>query len=132
MKKLAALFCLLAPAIAVSAQDVPKFTKRGDMEKKFVSDVCVAIIKAAHPTGVEPKLEKYEYKEVKAGQTQLIMKGSYKGKVTRKVYNADITVLIDTSNKDSWEVLRIDYSDNNNVPASRTKLDEIRKKFNEK
>ena len=43
-----ALMCSLIflPA-AAGAEGVPNFKKRGDLEKRFVSEVCVGIIKAA-------------------------------------------------------------------------------------
>jgi hypothetical protein len=131
LKGLVAVCALALLAGSGRADDVPKFKKKGDQEKKFVSEVCVAVLKAAHPTGVDPSLDRYEFKEEKPGRTMLTIKGTYKGKVTRKVYNADIGILIDSSNKDAWEVLRIDYSDNNNIAPGRARIDALRKKFNE-
>ena len=122
---------VLAVTSTACADDVPSFRKRGDQEKKFASDVCLAVLKAAHFTGVEPKLDRYEYKNPKAGRTELVMKGTFKGKATGKLYTSDIIVVIDSSNKDSWEVLRIEYSDNATVPWSRDKVMELVKKFNE-
>jgi hypothetical protein len=126
---LACALALLAPA-ARADQDIPSFKEKKDLEKKFVSRVCVAILKAAHFTGRQPSLEKYEFKEIKPGRTELRMMGSYKGAVSTKEYMAKITVFIDTLDKKNWEVLRIKYDDNNNIPYSRKKVDELIKKFN--
>lgn len=117
---------------AARADDVPKFRNKGDAEKKFVSEAAVAIVKAAHYTAREPALEKFKFEEVKKGRTKLEMRASYKGRLTGKEYFADIVVHIDTQDKDAWEVLRIEYSDNNNVPYSRKKVDALIKKFNRK
>ncbi len=122
-----AVMFLAAP---LRADDPPAFKKRGDMEKKFVSEVCVAILKAAHPTGVEPTLDRYEYKSEKEGRTTLTMKGTFKGKITKKVYTADIIVYIDSLKKDAWEVLKVEYSDNDAIPYNKGNIEELIKKFN--
>ena len=38
---------------------------------------------------------------------------------------ADIVVTIDSSNKDAWEVLNIDYADNNSVAYNEKKIQEL-------
>src|SRR6266404_863249 len=101
---------LLAPA--AGADEVPNFKKKGDLEKRWVSEVCVAIIKAARTTAKNPSLHRYEYKEVKPGRTDLIIKGKFTGVVTGSEYISDIVLHIDTKDKDSWEVLNIEYEDN--------------------
>jgi hypothetical protein len=121
----------LTPA-ARADDDVPKFKSRGDQEKKFVASVCKSILKAAHGTGKEAAMEKYSIDEVKKGRSKLAIKGTYKGAVSGKTYTADIVVHLDTADKDAWEVLRIEYSDNNNIPYSRKKVDDLIKQFNRK
>ena len=54
----------------------------------------------------------------------------YKGKITRKVYDAEARLKVDTRKSDTWELLSIDYKDNNNISANRAKIDEILKKLN--
>src|SRR5262245_24298829 len=98
---------LLAPV--ARAEDVPNFKKRGDVEKRWVSEVCVAILKAARPSAKNPSLHRFEYKEPKPGRTELHIKGKYSGVVSGTEYTADIVVHIDSKDKDSWEVLRIEY-----------------------
>lgn len=127
---LVALTALALLAPGVRAEDVPSFRKRGDQEKKFASEVCIAILKAAHGTGQEPTMDRHEYKNPKPGRTELVMKGTFKGKLTGKLYTADMTVIIDSTDKDSWEVLRIDYSDNATIPWNKTNVMELVKKFN--
>jgi hypothetical protein len=128
-----ALLCgsLLVPA-AAAADQVPNFKKKGDLEKRFVSEVCVAIIKAARTTAKQPMLDRYEYKEVKPTRTELHIRGKFSGAVTNSEYVAHIVVHIDTRDKNSWEVLRIDYEDNskNIVGPNRKNLANLIKKFN--
>lgn len=123
----AALFCP-----CVRAEDVPNFKKHGDLEKKWVSQVCVAIIKAARRSAKKPALDSFEYKDPKAGRKELHLKGRFQGRVSNRDYTATIVVHIDARDKDSWEVLRIDYEDNsaNVVSYSRKNIDNLIKKFN--
>jgi hypothetical protein len=129
---LATICCAALLAPTLRADDVPNFKKKGDTEKKFVSEVCVAIIKAARTSAKNPSLHRYEYKEVKEGRRELHIQGKYSGVVTGSEYVADIMVLIDATNKDSWEVIRIDYEDNskNVLKPNRKNLDNLVKKFN--
>lgn len=124
-----ALVLLAAP---VRADDVPQFTKKDDFEKKFVSRVAVAIVKAAHSTAKNPSLEKHKFEQVKPGRSRLEIRASFKGALTRKEYSADIVVHLDTLNKDAWEVLRIDYSDNDTIPYNRKRVDALIRSFNRK
>src|SRR5436309_3180273 len=94
-----ALLCgavlLTSPA---RADDVPNFRKKGDLEKKWVSQTCVAIIKAARTTAKNSTLHSYEFKEARPGRTELHISEGYKGGVTRTKYTADIVVHLDTTN----------------------------------
>src|SRR5262245_48091220 len=101
-----ALACaLLASTTALAGDDVPSFKKRGDVEKKFVAKVGTAIVKAARFKPQKVELDTYEYKHnmPKAGRTELTIKMIYYGLATKKKYLADIKVLIDSSDKNSWE-----------------------------
>jgi hypothetical protein len=128
----AALLCAVLVPGSARSEDVPNFKKIGDLEKKFVSQVCVAIIKAARPSAKNPSLHRYEYKEPKAGRKELRIKGKFSGVLTGSEYTADIVVHIDSKDKDSWEVLRIDYEDNSKNVAgfNRKNVDNLIKKFN--
>jgi hypothetical protein len=139
MKSIKALPGVLVCALAlipatVRAEDVPNFKKRGDLEKRFVSEVCVAIIKAARTSAKNPSLQRFEYKQVpdKPGRTELHIKGKFSGLVTGSDYTANIVVHIDTRDKNSWEVLRIDYEDNskNVLGYNRKNVAKLIKKFN--
>jgi hypothetical protein len=129
---LLAALVVLTPAARADEEEIPKFKSRGDQEKKFVASVAKAVLKAAHGTGKDRAMERYTLEEVKKGRHKLTIKGSYKGAVTGKSYAADIVLHLDTSDKEAWEVLRIEYSDNNNIPHSRKKVEELVKQFNRK
>lgn len=121
---------LLGSTMIAAADDDISFKRRGDEEKRFVRTVGTAIIKAAHKTAKKVELDKYEYTKPKANRTELAIKMEYHGAATGKRYVADIVVKIDSSNKDAWEVLNIDYSDNNNVPHSAQKIQDLIKQLN--
>jgi hypothetical protein len=106
------------------------FKKRGNEEKQFVTRVGEAIVKAAHPTAKKLSLVKYEFTQPKPNRTELVLKMEYHGAVTGKKYVADIVVKIDSSDKDAWEVVNIDFTDNNNISASQNRIQELIKELN--
>lgn len=124
---LVALF-VVGPVLA--ADEFPSFKKRGDEEKRFVAMVGEAILKVAHPTGKKRALVDYKITAPKAGRSELTIKMEYYGLVSAKKYVADITIKLDSTDPKSWEVLNIDYVDNNNVPANVKKIQELIKDFN--
>jgi hypothetical protein len=97
-------------ARAADTVEVPNFNKRGDNEKAFVAKVGTAIVNAARKAK-KIELEKYEFVDVKKGRTDLKIKMSYHGVISNKLYNSDIVVQIDSSDKEKWEVLNIKYKD---------------------
>jgi hypothetical protein len=129
---------LLAAWVSAAAADdvTPNIRKRGTDEKKFVTEMGKAIVKAAHGTAKEPTLVKYEKKTPKEGRTEIHITmeyaGALTGAVSKKKYTSTIDVKVDSANKDAWEVLNIDYKDDNKVPFSAKKVQELVKKLNEK
>jgi hypothetical protein len=131
----AGLVCaLLAGSTVLAGDDIPTFKKRGDMEKKFVASVGAAIVKAARTKPQKIDMESYEYKHntPRAGRTELNIKMIYHGLATKKKYTADIKVLLDTSDKERWEVLNIKYTDTNPslLSPSEKKIQELVKTLN--
>jgi hypothetical protein len=117
---------------AARADDEPSFKKRGDNEKAFVRDVGIAIIKAAHTTAKKPDLVSYKFDDPKAGRKDLTIKMEYYGVVTGKRYVADIVVKLDTSVKDAWECLNIEYADTNvGIKHNEVKIQDLIKKLNQ-
>ncbi len=121
---------VLGGAMAAAAEEDISFKRRGDEEKRVVRAVGTSIVKAAHKTAKKIELDKYEYTKPKANRTELSIKMEYHGAATNKRYVADIVVKIDSSNKDAWEVLNIEYSDNNNVPHSAQRIQDLIKRLN--
>jgi hypothetical protein len=128
----ATLLALQVVAAASGAADEElSFKKRGTEEKAFVTRVGEAIIKAAHGTAKKITLVKYEYTQPKAGRTDLTIKMEYHGAVSDKRYQSDIVVKIDSSDKNAWEVLNIDYIDTNTaIKHNEKKIQELIRQFN--
>ena len=117
--------------VARPAADDLSFKRRGNEAKRFVTAVGEAVVKAAHPTAKKLSLVKYEYTQAKPNRTELVLKMEYHGAVTDKKYVADVVIKIDSSDKNAWEVLNIEYTDNNNLPASQNRIQSLIKKLNE-
>ncbi len=118
-----------------SAADIPNFNKRGSGEKEekaFVGEVATTIIQEARTSVGDVTLKEYKFKEEKAGRMSLTFSAGYKGAVTKTAYTADVVVHLDTSDKDKWEVMRIEYKDDNNslVGFNRKNVDALVNKFN--
>jgi hypothetical protein len=124
----------LASVVAAQAADDISFKRRKDAEKEFVDRVGTAVVKAAHGTARKIALVDFKYTQPKANRTELTIKMEYSGvvsgKVTGKKYVADILIKIDSTDKNAWEVLNLEYNDNNNVPQNRRKLQELIKEMN--
>jgi hypothetical protein len=127
---LAVLSVLAWSGLARADGDDISFKKRGDNEKNFVKAVGTAIVKAAHHTAKKIDLVEYKYSDPKPGRKDLAIKMEFHGQITGKRYVAEVVVKIDASNKDSWEVLNIDYSDTDSVPFSEKKIQELIKELN--
>jgi hypothetical protein len=131
---------LVIPAAVVlltssARADVPSFNKRGSgdkEEKAFVEKVAQTIVKEARTSAKDITLQKYKFKEPKEGHKELTIEAGYKGVATKTQYNAEIVVHLDTSTKDKWEVLSIEYKDDNDslIKFSQKNVDALVNKFN--
>ncbi len=126
----AAVLAGLFYGAALAASDEISFKKRGDEEKRFARAVGIAIVKAAHKSAKKIELVKYEYAKPKPNRTNLNIKMEYHGAVSDKRYVADIVIKIDSTNKDAWEVLNIEYTDNNNIRYNVQKVQDLIKEMN--
>src|SRR5262245_20678791 len=115
---------------ARAADEDVSFKRRGDEENQFVAKVGRAIVKAAHPTGKNAELVRYDVKNPKPNRTELHIQMDYKGQITNKTYKANIVVKVDSTNQNAWEALNIDYSDNNNIKYNARNVQELIKRFN--
>jgi hypothetical protein len=127
-------FGTLALCVFAAGEDTtPTFKKRGDGEKNFYEEVGLSVIKAVHPSGISATFVSYELRDdkTKADRKDLMIKMEYKGPVTRKIFQADILIKLDTRNNQAWEVLHIDYKDNNNIKSGNlANLERLIKQLN--
>jgi len=125
---------LLATAPAARADDEPSFKKRGEKEKEWVSDVGTAIVKAARTGPTKIELDSYKIEDVKDKKNRKDLKitMNWKGGITRKAFQSNIVVHIDTTNDKEWEVLNVDYKDDSISIGSprQQEIQELIKKFN--
>lgn len=131
---LASLVLLVTASVAV-ADDVPSFRKDKNKDtKEFAAKVFDALIKGTRVSPQNVALTKYEYTipKGKEGRRDLNLVGTYEGKVTKKKFTAKVRLSIDTSSDKEWEVLKIDYSDDNKVTGKpkQKNIDEMVRKFN--
>lgn len=128
-------FVVLATGASVKSwinDDMPSFKKRNSEEKTFMADLGKAVIKAVHPTAQKIVMLKYEIVKVKdkENRSEINLKMEYFGVVSNKKYIGDAVIKVDTSSKEGWEALNIDYVDNNNLPLNRKNLQELIKSLN--
>jgi len=126
---------LLATAPSVRADDPPSFKNRGEKEKDWVSEVGTAIVKAARsgPTAIEMDSYKIEDVKDKKDRKDLKITMKWKGGITKKQFVSTITVHVDSTKEKEWEVLNIDYEDDNKVSFTKpnaNNIQELVKKFN--
>lgn len=128
-------FVVLASGASVKSwinDDMPSFKKRNSEEKTFMADLGKAVIKAVHPTAQKIVMIKYEIVKVKdkENRSEINLKMEYFGVVSNKKYIGDAVIKVNTSSKEGWEALNIDYVDNNNLPLNRKNLQELIKSLN--
>jgi hypothetical protein len=93
---------------------VPSFKSSKDREtKEFVTKVFESIVKAARLKTKNYKDVKYEYvtDKDKENRKELHISGTYDGAVISKNIKVTIVIKLDTTNKNAWEVLNIEYKD---------------------
>jgi hypothetical protein len=128
-----ALLAAVPAARAADDDELPSFQKRGDKEKDFVSKVGTAIVKAARTGPTKIELDEYKFTDPKKDRKDLNIKMNWVGGISKKKFVSTIVVKIDTSDDKNWEVLSIDYKDDNSVSLTKpngTKIKELEKKFN--
>jgi phenylpyruvate tautomerase PptA (4-oxalocrotonate tautomerase family) len=125
-----ALICALALTSAGVRADeedgVPSLKKNTKREtKEVVTKVAEAIVKAARAKPSKMELDKYEYTSPKEGRTELKMTVKWAGSLTGTKVTSTIVVLIDSSNKEAWEVLNIKYEDDNKLSLAKPNTKKI-------
>jgi uncharacterized membrane protein len=116
---------------------VPSFKKSKDKDtKEFVGKVFESIVKVARLKTKNYKVEKYEYVNVKdkPNRKELHITGTWDGALVSKNVKTNITIKLDTSDKDAWEVLSIEYKDalrTSAVKHNQNNIDALVKTFNQ-
>ena len=119
------LLTALALAVTLTAaradDATPSFKKRGTPDKKFWESVGSAIVKTARTKPVKMELERVDVVDKKDKPTRKLvtLKMIWYGSTSGKRFVSDIKLDCDASDKDSWEVLTIDYTDSNVIPRPR-------------
>jgi hypothetical protein len=77
-------------------------------------------VKAARKLPEDIESDRYEYNKPKAGRLELVIKMTYAGKYSgrffkKKRFTATIKGKIDSLDRDSWEVLDVEYKDDNKI-----------------
>jgi len=132
---LALLSVLAALPTRAADDDLPSFKKRGDNEKQFVTEVGIAIVKAARDGTTNHELDSYKIEDIKDKNDRKDLKITMKwvGGITKKKFLASIVVHIDTTNEKEWQVSSIDYEDDHrpfSSPNRGTPIQDLIKKFN--
>jgi hypothetical protein len=129
-----ALFVALATLSFVgrlSAQ-VPAFKTRLDGERAFMTKVGEAVVKAVRTSPARLSLGDYKITDPKPNRRLIAITMNWAGSVTGKKFTSEIKLLVDSADKDSWEVIDIEYSDNNPSPkiGMERSLKALKEKFN--
>jgi hypothetical protein len=102
---LAGIVLVLAAPLPAQAQSAEPLTK-GEVEA-----MGHLVVKAAHFTGQDPRLIRYEVAVPKSYRATYTLTMEYYGKFSGKRYVASIDIHMDTLG--NTEAMRVDYSDNN-------------------
>lgn len=133
---LTALLVAGLATLPVAADDkkddpTPSFKNRLSGEKEFMRKVGEAVVKAVRTSPAKLDLEDYKISDPKANRKVIDIKMTWAGSITKKKFKSEIKITLDPTDKDRWEVLDIDYSDDNpslkigmerNLKALREKL----------
>jgi hypothetical protein len=123
---------LLATGAQADDEGPLSFRNEKRESKEFVERIGVAVIKAARMAPRRLEMKEFKFSDPKTNRKELLIKMSYSGAVTRLGFQAEMTLLLDTSDKNRWEVLNIRYKDTNRnpVPFSEKKVQELIKQLN--
>lgn len=135
---LAAVASLTYVAPVATAQDkdkedpTPSFKKRLDSEKEFITKVGEATVKAVRTAPAKLELDSYKITDPKPNRKIIEIVMNWAGSVTGKKFKSTIKITVDPTDKDKWEVIDIEYNDDN--PSLKVNLEKnlknLRAKFN--
>jgi hypothetical protein len=93
--------------------DTPSFKKRTDPEKEFVTKVGEAVVKAVRTSPAKLSMGEYKITDPKPNRKLIDITMNWAGAVTGTKFKSKIKVTVDPTDKEKWEVIEIDYSDDN-------------------
>jgi hypothetical protein len=129
-----ALFVALASLSFVSqlSAEPPAFKARLDGERAFITKVGEAVVKAVRTSPAKLALGDYKVTDPKPNRKLLSITMNWAGSITGKKFTSEIKITVDSADKDSWEVIDIEYSDNNPSPkiGMERNLKALKDKFN--
>lgn len=127
------LMVLVFLGVATPAEaGVPSFKKRDSIDKTFLKEVGEAVVKAVRSKPARLELGDYRISDPKPNRKVLTIKMVWHGAATGKKFTSDIKITIDPTQKDNWEVLEIEYDDDNPLLkfGLAKNLKELRAEFN--
>jgi hypothetical protein len=137
LSRAALLVVGLAVLAGASRAEDPAFKKKPEdkeKEKEFFANVGETIVKAArtNPKKMEMTGFKIEPRKDKPTRKMVSITMVWFGSTTGTKFTSEIKLDCDASDKDRWEVLTIEYKDNNRVPrvGSEARIKELVKRFN--
>lgn len=125
-----------APNVARAEEDAtPRFKKKGAVKDEvFFKEVGETIVKAARTNPVKFSLESLKVEPLKDKPHRRIvhLKVIWYGSATGTKFTSTIKLDCDATKEESWELLTIDYADDNIVPrlGSDARIKALVKKFN--
>jgi len=110
----------------------PAFKNRLDGERAFITKVGEAVVKAVRTSPAKLSLGDYKITDPKPNRKLLTITMNWAGSITGKKFTSEIKITVDSAYKDSWEVIDIEYSDNNPSPkiGMERNLKGLKEKFN--
>jgi len=122
----------MAQADDKKEETVPSFKKRTDPEKEFIAKVGEAVVKAVRTSPAKLEMADYKITDPKPNRKILTININWAGSVTGKKFKSVAKVTVDPTDKEKWEVIDIEYTDDN--PSLKIgmaeKLKALRGKFN--
>lgn len=133
MAAVASLAFVAPVATAQEKEDTtPSFKKRTDPEKDFMTKVGEATVKAIRTAPAKLELDSYKITDPKPNRKVIEILMNWAGSVTGKKFKSTIKITVDPTDKEKWEVIDIEYNDDN--PSLKVGLEKnlknLKAKFN--
>lgn len=110
----------------------PSFKKRTGTEKDFMKSVGEAVVKAVRTKPAKLELGDYKITDPKPNRKLITIDMNWAGSLTGTKFKSTVKITVDPTDKEKWEVIEIEYADDNPLPKTglAEHLDAIKKKFN--